>query len=97
MTPKDQILYSLLPQAEGLLLGTARALREIENINKEGAAKTLENAISLLHDVTKLLNHDASISLLEVFNVITIKTKAGEDITIHVPKGSTIASIYRSE
>lgn len=54
MTNVEQIAHSLLPRAEGLLLGIIGGL-EIENFNREGAARTMTDVIALLHKVRLLL------------------------------------------
>lgn len=55
MTNREQIVHSLLPRVEGLLLGSIAGL-DIENLNREGAAKTLTAAIAILHKVRLLLD-----------------------------------------
>lgn len=59
MTNIEQIVHSLLPRAEGLLLGTIGGL-EIENFNRKGAARTLNDAIAILHKVRLLLETEQS-------------------------------------
>lgn len=55
MTPKDTIIYSIIPNAEGLLEGTILGMLEIDCFNKDGASKTLKNVIKMLHKIKELL------------------------------------------
>ncbi len=54
MTNKETIVHSLLPRAEGLLLGTIAGF-EIEDFNREGAAEILTEVINILHKARALL------------------------------------------
>ena len=58
MTPKETILYSLLPQAEGLLEVTVLGLRNHESFNKEGAATTLKEVIGMLEKIRSLIEKE---------------------------------------
>ncbi len=83
MSNKETI-HSLLPRAEGLLLGTISGF-EIKDFNRQGAAETLTEVIAILHKVRGLLQHSGAVSINDKWleQAITVKDEVLGTTTIN--------------
>jgi len=63
MTNKETIQHSLLPQAEGLLIGMIWGMEQ--EFDREGAVKILTRVIEIIREVQEKLNEDQPQMLVE--------------------------------